>query len=926
MANKKMNYEQFKFIIENSLGVSNPASVLDDFNITCLEIIEIIEKIKPKINTPGIKNRLTRLCNSLLDKALLESARASGGVAIYVKNNYPSSQLSIDTNIEAIVATIKLTNNDINICNIYLPNQKSFTDTDISNIIKQLPHPFIIVGDFNSHNVIWGSDHTDQRGKIIEKILENNNIILLNNSEPTRINPINGNLSNIDLSFASTALAQRIDWNVSPNLISSDHFPIILQILSRSDNSKNETPERWNLKDPNWTLFTELLELEIDNIKNIDSLNIDSIIKSFTDAITKSAKFSIGKNKSKAKQPKVPWWNDDIKNAIKSKNKALNIFKKTKKASDHINLKRHRAYTKYIIKKSKKKSWETFTNKINEEADTKLIWNKIRALKGLKRNYKINLIDENNNNLITDTKEISNKLGKYFHSNSNDTSYNTNFIKMKIEKENLPIINIVDHNNENQAQINSMITMDEISYTLKKCKSLSPGPDEIPFIFIQYFGPKSQNLLLKIYNTIWYNGSFPSTWKKGIVIPINKPGKSKFSTEGYRPITLLNTMCKVLEKIVNFRLNWFLEKINYLTPNQNGFRKNRSTYDNLTKIKDEADQTIRNKQILGLLSVDISKAYDVTWRHYILLQHNKIICTGNMLNFITNFLTNRSFQVKTSNQLSDNFTQENGVPQGSALSVSLFLVAINKIDKHCKFPIKANIFADDANFSCKSKNINTVQNHLQETVNYLEKWSAKTGFSFSTEKSSCIIFSRKTNVGKLNIKLNNTNIINKKHITILGVIFDSRLTWSPHIKSLKIATNKALKILKLLSHTTWGSESETLIKIFKSTIQAKLQYGSILFNSAKNTLTKYIDSNHNTGMRMAIGAFKSSPIKSIYNIAGEPTPDLKRTESIILYAARLSRLANNPATANKRILELQNNQDYPKIPQIIKKEKIISPP
>lgn len=70
MPNKKINYEQFKFIIENSLGITNPASILDDFNITCLEMIEVIEKIKPTINTPGIKNRLTRLCNSLLDKAL----------------------------------------------------------------------------------------------------------------------------------------------------------------------------------------------------------------------------------------------------------------------------------------------------------------------------------------------------------------------------------------------------------------------------------------------------------------------------------------------------------------------------------------------------------------------------------------------------------------------------------------------------------------------------------------------------------------------------------------------------------------------------------------------------------------------------------------------------------------------------------------
>lgn len=384
-------------------------------------------------------------------------------------------------------------------------------------------------------------------------------------------------------------------------------------------------------------------------------------------------------------------------------------------------------------------------------------------------------------------------------------------------------------------------------------------------------------------------------------------------------------MCKVLEKIVNYILIWFLEKINYLSPNQSGFRKNRSTYDNLISIKDEAEQAIRNKQILGLLSIDISKAYDVTWRHYILMKLNKIICTGNMLNFITNFLKNRSFQVKISNQLSENFTQENGVPQGSVLSVSLFLMAINKIDKQCKFKVKANIFADDAKFSCRSKSIKTVQNHLQETINYLEKCSAKTGFSFSTEKSNCIIFSRKPNVGDLNIKLSNVNIINKKHIKILGITFDSRLTWSPHIKSLKIDTNKALRILKLLSHTTWGSETETLIIIFKSTIQAKLHYGSIIYNSAKNTLIKCIDSNHNTGIRMAIGAFKSSPIKSIYNITGEPTSDLKRTELALLYAARLSRQTNNPTSTNKITLELQNNQNYSKIPQIIKEKKIISP-
>lgn len=55
-------------------------------------------------------------------------------------------------------------------------------------------------------------------------------------------------------------------------------------------------------------------------------------------------------------------------------------------------------------------------------------------------------------------------------------------------------------------------------------------------------------------------GTWPTSWKSGIVIPISKPGKDKFRTEGYRPITLLNTMCKLLEKILNHRLNWLKEK------------------------------------------------------------------------------------------------------------------------------------------------------------------------------------------------------------------------------------------------------------------------------------------------------------------------------------------------------------------------------
>ena len=128
--------------------------------------------------------------------------RASGGVAILVKTNIKTSQISINSELEVIAIRVYL-NQEITICNIYLPDSMTFLYQQIINIIKQLPSPYIIVGDFNSRNSNWGCNHTDPRGKIIEKILENENITLLNNGAFTRHNSANGSFSAIDLSLAS---------------------------------------------------------------------------------------------------------------------------------------------------------------------------------------------------------------------------------------------------------------------------------------------------------------------------------------------------------------------------------------------------------------------------------------------------------------------------------------------------------------------------------------------------------------------------------------------------------------------------------------------------------------------------------------------------------------------------------------------------
>ncbi|CAI6357576.1 unnamed protein product [Macrosiphum euphorbiae] len=112
-----------------------------------------------------------------------------------------------------------------------------------------------------------------------------------------------------------------------------------------------------------------------------------------------------------------------------------------------------------------------------------------------------------------------------------------------------------------------------------------------------------------------------------------------------------------------------------------------------------------------------------------------------MISFIKNFLMDRTFQVKVNFHLSQVFKQENGVPQGSILSVSLFLVAINDLCEEIKFPVISSLFADDLNIWCCGKNTQNIQPVLQDPLLSLEKWSAKSGYRFTPLKSQSIKFS-----------------------------------------------------------------------------------------------------------------------------------------------------------------------------------------
>jgi len=195
---------------------------------------------------------------------------------------------------------------------------------------------------------------------------------------------------------------------------------------------------------------------------------------------------------------------------------------------------------------------------------------------------------------------------------------------------------------------------------------------------------------------------------------------------------------------------------------------------------------------------------------------------------------------------------ENGVPQGSVISVTLFLIAINNIFDNLLPPIKYTIFADDCNIFCSGVNIRTTVELIQQALDELLKWSTTTGFNFSPSKTQCIIFCKNRNQNLLHINLNNIILSYTDKIKILGMTFDHKLNWNPLLKNLKINANNNMKIIKTLSHHSWGSDKNSLISIYKAIILAKMEYGAVIYNTAKNKILNILNPIHNQGIRLQV--------------------------------------------------------------------------
>ena len=740
--------------------------------------------------------------------------RNKGGVLTLVKSNINAylSGSSTDS-AEYQVVKIKTKTKEIHLVNYYCPNN---VNLDLLNI-PVVRTNFIIVGDFNSHSQSWGYNHIDARGEEIEEWQDDNNLILINKPEdtPTFYSRCWHTTSTPDIAICTEDIHSITQRKVGSQLGGSDHKPVYLN-LDTKITTASPMP-RWNYKKADWKTYSHRSSILTSNIQTYER-DINKVIKEFTTGILQAAKECIPKG---ARKEYKPYWSDELENIHKDLSDARKTAETNHSIENNIALKHASAKFNKTRNEARTKSWMKKTADLDMEKDDTKLWRLTRQLNDEgTRQSKITLLQGDS---MVYGKQAAEILACTYKEASDITVLPYQQAEVRREQRNIKIPDDLPD------LMDSTISMEELNYAMKKLKQKkSPGPDGITNEMLINAGKPALYKLLEIFNKTWQEGSLPQSWREATMIPIHKKGKSKTEATSYRPISLTSCVVKLLERIINARMKWYLESEQLLAPQQAGFREHHCTEDQTTYLAQEIEDGFQqNKQTLAIW-IDLQKAFDKVWTDGLLLKLKRCGIGGNMYRWIKSYLHNRRARVTVDNAKSKKILLRHGVPQGGVISPTLFLIFINDLIKQLPDAVKCAMYADDLVLWCKEEHATTAQLRLQEAVNILSNWTQDWCVKINKTKSFTTLFTLSTIAKRVKIMLEDVKLQHTDSTTYLGVTFDKRQTWRKHIDGAQAKARRKLALLQKLAGTQWGA-AETVLKNVSSIL-----CGTMLLQSERN--------------------------------------------------------------------------------------------
>lgn len=867
-----MDHKPLSIILWNAQSIRNKITELAYFlNKHKTDIILISETWLTGNHNLSISNysiyRKERMRTSLDGRT-----NVGGGVAIAVRNGIPHTLLpDIGTEvIESLGIEVKGPNQNVRLVAAYFPgtNLNSSKMAKFQNDIRLLTShrkSFLICGDFNAKHRFWNCYKANKAGQILYDLMNIRNYLI---HFPPTSTYYPKQLSRANPSTLDIVLSNGI--NIPDNIrvvqdFSSDHLPVEFD-LDFGPRSQHILQKRRCYGNSNWELYKETIENSLNLLSVSNILNKREIDDSFTkliESIKNAENIAIPSANIHLDSPKLT---PDILSLISKRNWTRRQWQRNRCPHLKNELNKLTKIIKIKIDINNNHKWNTKLS--NFQNNSRQMWRVTKFLKN-RANRMPPLKVNSNKTLLTDL-EKSNEIGKTFSKNHftthRDRSDPTTELKVNSSSHNINFF-------LPKANMSCLPKPKEVLFLIRNLNpKKSPGDDEINNILLKQLPKRAIIYLTQIIRACIKQSYFPDRFKHAKVIPIPKPGKDHSVSSSYRPISLLSSLSKLLEKIIQKRINNFIHSNNILLNTQFGFRNGHSTNHQLLRVTKHIKQNFIYGKSTGMLTFDIEKAFDSVWHKALLHKMFLLKFPLHLVLIIKSFLLNRTFHVSIGSEKSETFQIVAGVPQGSVLSPILFNIFTSDINippNTCEVAL----FADDTAFYYSHKNPSKIVNHLNSASKYLTDYCSQWKIKLNAAKTQATFFTRRRCQRLLpteQVKILNSYIPWTNDLKYLGVTLDKTLTYQKHTKLVAEKALKYIGILYPLINRKSKLSKFNKITLYRMVFQSVLLYACPVWGSCAQCHINKLQLVQNKCLKIILNLPYDHPTTDIHHISNVP--------------------------------------------------------
>ena len=544
--------------------------------------------------------------------------------------------------------------------------------------------------------------------------------------------------------------------------------------------------------------------------------DINLYAQNLTNKIIELAKGCIPNATVRIKPRDVPWMNRELKLLIRRRKRAYKRAKRTDSFLDWSKFRKLRNSVVSKIRISKFAYMSSLSEKIiSGNLTAKDWWRTIKSFTTPASTSIPPLVDPNTGEIVYDDDVKATLLNNYFASQSyiDDTYHDMPNVQCS-----------------NESLNHLLITPTEVEDALKCLKTAkASGPDSLSNRILRELTVQLSSPLCDLFNFSLGCGKVPNQWKIANVCAIFKKGDSS-APSNYRPISLLNSLEKVFERVIFKHVFNFLHDNNFFTKSQSGFMPGDSTVNQLCYLYNSFCKALDDGLEVRVVFFDISKAFDRVWHQGLLLKLNAAGIRGNLLVWFSDYLSNRQQKVVIPGGSSNLSPILAGVPQGSLLGPLLFLVYINDIV--CNISSQINLFADDTSLYMIVRDPSDTARIMQNDIEKISAWADSWLVKFNPLKSETLLISRKINKNfHPPLLMLGEPIMNVGCHRHLGVVLSSDGSWHEHINSIKERAWKRVHMLRSLKYTLNRKSLEIL---YFSFVRPVLEYADVVWDNCTN--------------------------------------------------------------------------------------------